>query len=184
MYEIRFHGRGGQGAVTAAELLAKAIINEGRYAQAFPSFGTERRGAPVMAFARVSDDPIVIRSEIYEPDVVVVLDSTIPTVVNVKQGLKKGGLFVLNSSKLPEEVEKELLLEGKCKIATVNATKIALDTIGRPITNTAILGAISKATGWVNMDSLVKVVQERFSEAVSIRNINAMKRAYDEVNIR
>src|SRR5512142_3196677 len=180
MIEIRFHGRGGQGAVTSAELTALAAIGEGKYAQAFPSFGPERRGAPVMAFVRVSDNPIVTRAKVYEPDVVVVLDPTLLKIVNVEAGLKKGGIVILNTSKSAEQVRKETGL--KAKLATVDASKIAMETMRVPITNTTMLGALVKATGIVEMKGLDGPIKHRFGP-IAQKNINACTRAFDETQV-
>lgn len=181
LVEIKFFGRGGQGAVVATEILAKAAINEGRWAQALPSFGPERRGAPVLAFTRISDEPIVIRSEVYEPDIIVVLDQMLPKVVDVKAGFKKGGIAIFNSGKTPTEIQKELKL--KEKVATVNATKIALETLGRPIVNTAILGALVKTAKLVEIKSIIAVTKEVFAGELGIKNVTAIERAYKEVKI-
>ena len=151
MIEIRFHGRGGQGAVTSAEMLALAAIGEGKYAQAFPSFGPERRGAPVVAFCRIDDKPIRIRANIYEPDLVVVLDASLLKIVNVASGLKPNGILVTNTKEAPEKVKEDLKLKNR--LAAVDATKIALEILGLPITNTTMLGSLIKA--W-------EVVQEGF----------------------
>ncbi len=180
MLEVRFHGRGGQGAVTCTELVAKAAIAEGKYAQAFPSFGAERRGAPVMAFLRVSDEPIRIRQKIYEPDVVVVLDPTLLGLASVVEGLKENGLIIANSPKTPQELQKEYGF--KQKVATVDATKIALDTLRLPITNTTMLGALVKATQVVSMEALIEALKERFGRLAE-RNRLAMERAFQETKI-
>ena len=144
MIEIRFHGRGGQGAVTSAELLALAAIGEGKYAQAFPSFGPERRGAPVLAFCRISDQPIKIRANIYEPDIVVVLDSSLLKIVNVAAGMKPNGILITTSKDSPEKVKE--LLKIKNRLAVVDAVKIAMEILGLPITNTTMLGSLVKAS--------------------------------------
>src|SRR4030042_552481 len=133
MIENRVHGRGGQGAVTSAELLALAAIEEGKYAQAFPSFGPERRGAPVVAFCRISDQPIRIRANIYEPNIVVVLDSSLLKIVNVAAGLKPEGILVTTSSDSPEKVKMDLGIKNQ--VAAVDAVKIAREVLGLPITN-------------------------------------------------
>ena len=179
--EIRWHGRGGQGAVTSAELLAQAAINEGKYAQAFPSFGPERRGAPVLAFVRISNELIRIRAEITEPDVVVVLDPSLLRMINVASGLKDGGTFVINTRKSAEEIRTEF--DIKQRLATVDATKIAREILGVPITNTTMIGALVKATDVVDLESLVDPVKERFRRLAD-RNINAMKRAYEETMVK
>ena len=159
MIEVRFHGRGGQGAVTCCELMAQAAIAEGRYAQAFPSFGPERRGAPLQAYLRISDEPIRLREKIYEPDVVVVLDPALVATGNVKEGLKAGGTMVANSSKSAKEVRGECGFGGRT--AVVDATKIAEEELGVPITNTTMLGALLK--GGVSLverkDSLTDAVE-------------------------
>ncbi|MDQ5988628.1 MAG: pyruvate ferredoxin oxidoreductase gamma subunit [Syntrophus sp. SKADARSKE-3] len=181
MIEIRWHGRGGQGAVTSVELLAVAAIDEGKYAQAFPSFGPERRGAPVEAFNRVDQKQIKIRSRIYEPDVVVVLDEGLVGLVNLTAGLKPDGILIVNTAKSADEVKKTLNYKGK--IATVDATGIAWKELGVPITNTTMLGALIKVTKVVKIDSLRVPVEHRFGR-ISGKNINALKRAYDEVKIK
>jgi pyruvate ferredoxin oxidoreductase gamma subunit len=180
MLEIRFHGRGGQGAVTCAELMAKAAIAEGKCAQAFPSFGAERRGAPVMAFLRISDGPIRIRQQIYEPDVVVVLDPTLLRLAGVFEGLKKEGIIIINSPQSPEVVQKEY--KFKQEVASVDATKIALDTLRLPITNTTMLGAVVKATKIVKMESLAQALEGRFGRLAE-RNKKAMEKAFEETKL-
>ncbi len=176
--EIRWHGRGGQGAVTSAELLAQAAISEGQYAHAFPSFGPERRGAPVLSFTRIGTQPIRIRAEITEPDVVVVLDPNLLAIANVTSGLKADGLVVINTQKQAEQIREEFGLD--CSVATVNATKIARETLGVPITNTTMVGALVKITEVVKLDSLEEPLQHRFGRLAE-RNFQAMKRAYDEI---
>ncbi len=175
MIEIRFHGRGGQGAVTAVKILASAIYLEGKYTQAIPMYGTERRGAPVAAFCRVDDTRIRERDLVHDPDIVVVLDPLLNRSVDVTDGLKKGGLVVVNH---PGEAE-DTGLAGDFRIATVDATKIALDVLGRPITNTAILGAFAKATGLVTVDSLAKSLHTELAERLIPKNTEVMKRAYE-----
>lgn len=179
--EVRWHGRGGLGAVTSAELVACAAISEGKYAQSFPSFGPERRGAPVIAFLRISDEFIRIRTDIYEPDIVLVIDPGLLRVVDVTAGLKEDGKLIVNSRKLPEQLKSEF--GYKWTVAAVNASKIARETIGLPITNTAMMGALEKVTDVVKMDSLVEQLQERFG-ARAEGNIEAMKRAYNETVIK
>ncbi|MBM4433183.1 MAG: pyruvate ferredoxin oxidoreductase subunit gamma [Chloroflexi bacterium] len=179
--EIRWHGRGGQGAVTSAELLAQAAISEGKYAQAFPSFGPERRGAPVLAFVRISaNKPIKVRAEITKPDVVVVLDPSLLKIVDFTSGLKKDGIVVINTIRSAEQIRKELKIDSA--IVTVNATKIAREFLGVPITNTTMVGAVLKATGAVKMESLLEPLKHRFGRLAE-KNIAAMRRAYDEAVI-
>jgi pyruvate ferredoxin oxidoreductase gamma subunit len=177
MIEIRFHGRGGQGSVTCAELLALAAIGEGKYAQAFPSFGPERRGAPVVAFCRINEQPIKIRANIYEPDIVVVLDSTLLRLVNVAAGLKQNGLVVTTSQETPEKVRE--LLGVKNRLAVVDATKIAMEILGVPITNTTMLGSLVKASGIVKKESFIPPFKDRFGR-IAEKNISAFNKAYQE----
>ena len=182
LVEIRWHGRGGQGAVTSAELVAKAAINEGKYAQAFPSFGPERRGAPVLAFDRISNEqPIRVRAEVTQPDVVVVLDSGLLSIVDVTSGLKENGVLIINTKKDVKDIEAEL--GTKCRLATIDATKIARELLGVPITNTTMVGALIKASEVVKLESLLEPLKQRF-EHLAERNINAMKRAYEETLIK
>lgn len=181
LVEIKFFGRGGQGAVTAATILAKAAINEGKWAQALPIFGPERQGAPVMTFTRISNEPIIIRSEVYEPDVIVVLDSTLLKVVDVKAGFKREGIAIFNSEKNPSEIQKELKLREK--VVTINAKKIALETLGRPFFNTAILGALVRVTKLVDINSVIAVAKEIFTGEVGTKNVKAIKRGYEEVKL-
>ena len=182
LIEIRWHGRGGQGAVTSAELLARAAIHEGKNAQAFPAFGPERRGAPVLAFDRISrQDPIRVRAEVKEPDVVIVLDPTLLRVINVTSGLKDTGLLIINTRKTPRDIKSEL--GNQWQLALVDAFSIARELLGVPIVNTTMLGALLRATGVVEMESLIEPLKERF-ERLAERNINAMKRAYQETVIQ
>jgi pyruvate ferredoxin oxidoreductase gamma subunit len=182
LIEIRWHGRGGQGAVTSAELVAQAAISEGKYAQAFPSFGPERRGAPVQAFVRIDrQEPIRIRAEIAQPDIVVVLDPGLLGIVNVAAGLKEGGTIVINTKKSFQDIGSELKIKGR--LAKVDATTIARETLGIPITNTTMVGALIKATGVVELESLVEPLNRRFGRLAE-RNINAMRRAYKETEVK
>jgi len=182
LVEIRWHGRGGQGAVTSAELLARAAINEGKYAQGFLSFGPERRGAPVQAFDRISpQEPIRVRAEITEPDVVIVLDPTLLRIVNVTSGLKDDGLVVVNSGKKMADVEAEF--GSKWCLAVVDATRIAREVLGLPIVNTAMLGALLRAIPVVKMESLAGPLEQRF-DRLAERNINATKRAFEETVVK
>lgn len=177
MVEIRWHGRGGQGAVASAEMFALAAIEEGKFAQAFPSFGPERRGAPVMAYTRVADEFIDIRTGIYEPDIIVVLDPTVMSAVDVTKGLKDDGLAVINTSKPGKEMREEYGI--KCRLYVVDATRIAREEIGRPITNTTMMGALVNATGLVELKSLDEQIRTRFPQ-VADKNIAAMARAEKE----
>jgi pyruvate ferredoxin oxidoreductase gamma subunit len=180
MVEIRFHGRGGQGAVTSAELTALAAIGEGKFAQAFPSFGPERRGAPVMAFVRVSETPIRTREKVYNPDLVVVLDPTLLKIVNVEAGLKEGGTVILNTRKSAEEIRKETGI--KARLALVDASTIAMETMRVPITNTTMLGALLKSAAIITMDGLRGPIQTRFGP-IAEKNMKACLRAFEETSV-
>ena len=175
--EIRIHGRGGQGGVTAAELLAHAAFMEGKWVQAIPFFGAERRGAPVKAFARISDEPILIRSQVYNPDYVLVLDSTLPEIIDVTEGLKKDGIIIVNTTKEP----KELDIKGY-RVATIDATGIALElkllVAGLPVLNTSMLGAFTKATEEIKLESVMKTIEERWPGPVGKKNAEGALLAY------
>ncbi len=174
MIEMRFHGRGGQGAVTCAELVAQAAIDMGKYATAFPSFGPERRGAPVIAFARVDDKPIKLRSKIYNPDVVVVLDPSLLEIASPTVGLREGGMLIINTSHDEESIRKQLGYNGK--LALVDAGRIAKEVLGLPITNTTMVGALVKSTGLMEVEALKEPFKRRFGK-IAPRNILAMERA-------
>ena len=181
LIEIRWHGRGGQGAVTSAELIAQAAISEGKYAQAFPSFGPERRGAPVQAFNRIDNkEPVRIRADITHPDVVVVLDPGLLSIVNVTSGLKENGMVVINTKKTANQIKSEFGIRNR--VATVNATKIAREQLGVPIVNTTMLGALIKTTGAIQKESIYAPLERRFGRLAE-RNIKAMETAYKEVLI-
>jgi len=160
MIEIRFHGRGGQGTVVASKILADAISKEGNYVQAYPEFGVERRGAPVIAFIRIDDKPIYDKSRIYRPDHVVVVDPTLIEAIDVTEGLKEGGIIIINSDKKPEELK----FPDKYKVVTVNATGIAvkhkLGTLAAPIVNTSIVGAVVKLLKLTKLESVLEAVRE------------------------
>lgn len=177
MYEVRFHGRGGQGAVTAANILAAAAFKEGKKVQAFPMFGVERRGAPVMAFMRMDDKNIDLRAQVYKPDCVVVLDTTLLKVVDVTAGLKEGGIVILNTQKKSSD------FSYKAKVFCVDATTIAVDnklgTATNPIVNTAILGAFSKAVGNVTMPSIEKAIEEN-APIKTEENKKAAREAFEQ----
>ncbi len=179
MIEIRWHGRGGQGGVTSAELLAKAAYIDGyKGVQAFPYFGAERRGAPVKAFTRVADEEINVRSQVYTPDVVAVLDESILDLIDVSEGLADDGKIVVNTPKSPGEVKVE-----KGHVYTYDGTGIALEfgllVAGLPVVNTTMLGAVAKATGLVKLETVQKVIKEKWSGNVGERNAEGAKKAYD-----
>lgn len=172
MIEIRFHGRGGQGSVTAAEILAKAAFKDGKYVQSFPFFGVERRGAPVMAFTRIDDKPIDLRYQIYNPDYVLVLDDGLMNVVDVFSGIKDDSEIIIN---IPEEYKGT----GEHNIYSIDATGIALELLGRNIVNTIILGYFAKKTQEVTIESLIEVIKETFPGKVGELNAKATQKAYE-----
>jgi 2-oxoacid:acceptor oxidoreductase gamma subunit (pyruvate/2-ketoisovalerate family) len=178
MVEIRFHGRGGQGTVVASKVLADALAKEGNYVQAYPEFGVERRGAPVFAFIRIDNKPIYDKSRIYEPDHVVVVDPTLIEAIDVTEGLKEGGVIIINSDKKPEDFH----LPKKYRLVTINATAVAvknkLGTLAAPIVNTAIVGAVIKILGLTKLDSLLQAIRD----GISLKpedNVQAATEAYE-----
>ena len=177
MFEFRFHGRGGQGAVTSAELLALAAIANGQFAQAFPSFGPERRGAPVVAFARIDKLQIRNRTAVTTPNVVVVLDPSILRIANTSDGMQEGGFQIVNTKRTAAELQAEYKIKGK--VVTVDANRIAAEEIGRVITNTTMLGALIRATDVVPRELIVDALKERFGR-IAGGNIKAFNRAFDE----
>ena len=185
MIEIRWHGRGGQGVVTASKLLAETALGEGKYFQGMPDYGAERMGAPITAYTRISTEPIRTYCMITEPDVVVVLDPTLLGVVEVTKGLKEGGKLIVNTSASPEEVRSQVKYKGE--IWTVDATKIAIETFKRNIPNTPMLGALVRATGIVNKESLAKLIREKFGTKMGAdlvdANVSALERAHDRVRM-
>lgn len=177
--EFRWHGRGGQGTVTAAEILAAAAIKSGYYAQAFPEFGAERRGAPVKAYTRIDKSFIYEKTPITEPDYIIVLDSSLVLTPEVYKGIKENGKVIANTAKKPEEL-REAVGKGNVKIYTLNATKIALEYLGVPIVNTAMVGATLALLKIIPLDRVFEVVKERFPEKVAEANIKAIKKAFNE----
>ncbi|OHE24747.1 MAG: pyruvate synthase, partial [Syntrophobacterales bacterium RIFOXYC2_FULL_60_23] len=172
MIEIRFHGRGGQGAVTSVELLALAAIGEGKFAQGFPSFGPERRGAPVLAFCRVDDQRLRLRCKILNPDVVVVLDPSLLRIQNPPADLKENGLIVLNTAKSAAVIRQEY--GYKHTLVLVDANKVAREVLGVPIVNTTMIGALLRATGVVAVEAMEHPLKERFGP-LAVKNFNALK---------
>ncbi len=177
--EFRWHGRGGQGAWTASELLARAAINEGKYIQSFPEFGPERMGAPVKAYTRISDAPIRLHCAVYNPDLSIVMDPTLLATVPVTKGLGEKGILIVNTPKEPKTLKEELKM-SQGSVWTVSATDIAMRILGRAITNTAMLGVVAHATGMVKMESIEKAVQERFPGPLAEKNMGVIKEAYKE----
>jgi len=186
MVEIRWHGRGGQGAKTASLLLADAAFNTGKYVQGFPEYGPERMGAPITAFNRISEERCTIHSNIYEPDYVVVVDATLLHIVDVASGLKKDGAIIINSSKSPEELRP--LLDGyKGKICTVDAGAIAEEELGRNFPNTPMLGAVVKVSELIPEDKFVSDMEQSLNNTFASKphvidgNMKALKRSMQEV---
>jgi len=182
--EIRWHARGGQGAVTAAKMVAELALGQGKHFQAFPEYGPERSGAPIVAFTRVSDEPIQIYSGVEHPGIVVVLDPSLLSVVDVTKGAPEDVILLVNSDLSPSELRKRYNLKTG-RIYTVNATRIALETIRRPIPNTPMVGALTRITGLFPIDRVIEFLREDFSKKFPPKvvegNIAAITRAYEEV---
>lgn len=181
MIEIRFHGMGGQGAVMGALMLAEAAFSEGKYAQKIPVYGGMRRGGDVTVFLRLDDKPIRRTCGIYEPDALVVLDPTLTKHEMVRKGLKEGGIAILNDSRSPDEIDLGVKLS---KTATVPATDVSTEVFGQraiPITNTTILGAIAKATDWMDLESIFQPIMHAFPGRIGELNIEACKMGYERV---
>jgi pyruvate ferredoxin oxidoreductase gamma subunit len=186
MTEVRWHGRGGQGAKTAAYLLAEAVAGKDTYIQAFPEYGPERMGAPVRAFVRISDKPIRMHCPVTNPSVVVVLDPTLIAAIDVTEGVGADGVFVINSTESPAEMRERLGVRTG-KVATVPALRIALETIKRPIPNTVMLGAFATATGLLTTDAIKQHVRAQLGSKlrpdVIQGNMDAIDRAAQEVQV-
>ncbi len=182
--EIIWHGRGGQGVVTANEILAGAALHEGKHIKAFPEFGPERMGAPIRAFARISDGSIAVHSQVYYPDYVIVLDPTLIGQVNVLEGLKQGGALIANCPKGREKLKKTL--DTDLEVHAVDATKIAMEEIGKPLSNTAMLGAFVKVSNLVKLESVTAELRQKMSGKLSPKaveaNVRSVERAYAEVD--
>ncbi|MGC8976942.1 MAG: 2-oxoacid:acceptor oxidoreductase family protein [Candidatus Ratteibacteria bacterium] len=186
IFEIRWHGRGGQGAKTAALLFGDACLSTGKFIQAFPEYGPERMGAPVSSFNRISSSPIRIHTNIENPDVVVVLDFTLIEQVNVCEGLdEKNGILIVNSPLSPSDIKKKINFSGK--VYTVDASKISMETIGRDIPNTPMIGALVKVTGIITLEELLRDTEKKLKvkfrnkPEVIEGNLKAIERAYNEV---
>jgi pyruvate ferredoxin oxidoreductase gamma subunit len=179
VFAVRIHGRGGQGVVTAAELLSVAAFLDGRHAQAFPSFGSERTGAPVVAFCRIDDRPIRLREPIGEPDALIVQDPTLLQQVDVFGGLKPGGLVLLNSTREPAELGL-----GDLEVVTVPATELAREHLGRPVPNAPLLGAFAVVSGVIGLDSVAAALHERFSKRIAAANVAAAEAAFTLIRSR
>jgi pyruvate ferredoxin oxidoreductase gamma subunit len=184
MFEILWHGRGGQGAKTASTMVAHAALDEGRYSQGFPEYGPERMGAPIRGYTRISPKPICVHCGITNPDAVVVLDSSLLEATDVTQGAGENTLFILNTKLSPAEVRKQLGLKT-ARVYTVDATGIAIQEIGRPIPNVPVIGALVKATGLVSLESCKRDIKKKFGGKFGSKivegNIRSLERAYNEV---
>lgn len=186
MVEIRWHGRGGQGAKTASLLLADVAFSSGMYVQGFPEYGPERMGAPITAYNRIGSEPVRVHSNIYEPNYVVVVDETLIKSIPVEKGLKEGGAIIVNSERTSEEVRKELRgYEGKLYVC--NAREISEACLGKNFPNTPMLGAVVKVSGLIPEDEFIKNMEESFKHKFASKpqvlegNMNALKRSMDEV---
>ena len=183
--EIRWHGRGGQGTVTAAKVLADACLSGGRHVQAFPEYGPERAGAPLKAYNRIASKELRMHCPVLEPDVVTVVDATLLDSINITEGAKETTAFVVNTSKDPHEVRAKLNAGPTQRVVTIDATKIALDCIGRAMPNSPMLGAVCKVTNLVTLDHLLEDVKKsfgkKFSQKIIDGNLEATKRGYEEV---
>lgn len=183
--EIRWHGRGGQGTVTAAKVLADACLSSGRHVQAFPEYGPERSGAPLRAYNRISSKELRMHCPVLRPQIVSVVDATLLDSINVAEGSTKDAVFVVNTAKEPKDIREKLKAGPEQKVFTVDATKIALDCIGRALPNAPMLGAICKATNLVGIDNLLDDVRKsfgkKFSQKIIDGNLEATRRGYGEV---
>jgi pyruvate ferredoxin oxidoreductase gamma subunit len=185
MFQVRLHGRGGQGVVTAAEMMSTAAFLEGRHAQAFPSFGSERMGAPVVSFCRIDDKPIRLREPILEPDAVIVQDVTLIGGVAVFQGLRPQGYVLVNSTKTLKELglAEALAKLPKGHVTVIAASELAARNVGRPVPNAALLGAFAGITGLLNFASVEAAIRDRFKGAVGDGNVAAARAAFDEAAV-
>lgn len=183
MFSVRIHGRGGQGAVTAAEMLSVAAFGEGRHAQAFPTFGSERTGAPVVSFCRIDDRPIRLREPITHPDALIVQDPTLLHQVDLFAGLKPDGYLLVNTSRSLGELGLAELAQSLDvrRVATVPATELARELLGRPLPNAALLGGFAALTGQVGLEAVTRAIRERFAGAVGEGNVRAAEAAYGHV---
>ncbi len=183
MFEVRIHGRGGQGVVTAAELLSLAAFDEGRYAQAFPSFGSERMGAPVVSFCRIDDCEIRVREPVMEPDALIIQDQTLLHQVDVFAGLKPDGFILINTARSFDELGLGDFVKGfrHERILTVPASELAREHTGRAVANAALLGGFVTLTGLISLDAVNRAIRERFSGSVGDGNVAAARAASDWV---
>jgi len=185
MTEIRWHGRGGQGTVTAAKVLADACLSGGRHVQAFPEYGPERAGAPLRAYNRISSSEIRMHCPVLHPQIVSIVDATLLDSINVAEGSVDDAIFIVNTSKDPKEIREKLKAKSSQKIFTIDATRIALDCIGKALPNAPMLGAICKATNLLPLNTLLDAVKKsfgkKFAQKIIDGNLEASKLGYEEV---
>ncbi|MBI5027081.1 MAG: 2-oxoacid:acceptor oxidoreductase family protein [Nitrospirae bacterium] len=185
LVEIRWHGRGGQGTVTAAKVLADACLSGGRYVQAFPEYGPERAGAPLRAYNRISSKEIRMHCPVLKPQIIAVVDATLLDGIDVAEGATEDAVFIINTSKDPKEIRAKLGAGQKQRVFTVDATKIALECFGRALPNSSMLGALCKVTNLVSLDALLEDVRKsfgkKFSQKIIDGNLEATRRGYEEV---
>ena len=181
MFQVRIHGRGGQGVVTAAELLAQAAFDEGRHAQAFPSFGSERTGAPVVAFCRIADNAIRVREPVMTPDALIVQDETLLRAIDVFNGLSPNGYVLINSTKTFTELGLAQYSPSAQRFITVPATQLAMEHLGRPVPNAVLLGAFAALTKIVSLKAVTDAINERFNAKLAVGNCSAASAAYEYV---
>ena len=183
IFEIRIHGRGGQGAKTASQFIVEAALEKGKHIQSFPEYGPERAGAPMKAFARISDKQISTYAPVVNPDVVIVIDPTLLNSVDVTEGLLDNGILLVNTSSTPEEIKKKIKFNGKCM--TVDATKISLEAVGKNLPNTPMIGALIKATNCIELKDIEDSIKQKFlkklGELKTQATIDAVRKAHDEV---
>lgn len=180
MFQIRIHGRGGQGVVSGAEMLSVAAFLEGRHAQAFPSFGSERTGAPVMAFCRIDDKPIRLREPVLQPDALIVQDCTLLHQVDLFNGLAPGSVVLLNATRSPAELGLAELAAApkRYRLVTLPATELALKHVGRPVPNAALLAGFAAATGELRIESVIAAIAEKFPKPIAEKNVAAAREAH------
>jgi pyruvate ferredoxin oxidoreductase gamma subunit len=185
MVEVRWHGRGGQGTITAAKVLADACLSGGRHVQAFPEYGPERAGAPLRAYNRISQKELRMHCPVLNPNVVAVVDATLLDAMNVAEGAQDDAVFVINTAKSPKDVREKMKAKASQKVFTIDATKISIETIGRPMPNTPMLGAVARASDVLTLEVLSQEVKgsfgKKFSQKIIDSNIVAVRRGYEEV---
>ncbi|MEW5745888.1 MAG: 2-oxoacid:acceptor oxidoreductase family protein [Nitrospirota bacterium] len=185
MLEIRWHGRGGQGTVTAAKVFADACLSGGRYVQAFPEYGPERSGAPLRAYNRVSSKELRMHCPVLKPNIVAVVDATLLDAINVADGAPDDAAFIINTAKDPKEIREKLKAKPSQKVFTVDATKIAIESFGRPMPNSPMVGTLAKVSGLVSLENILEDVKKsfgkKFSQKIIDGNLEATRRGYEEV---